>query len=381
MPEQPHKPRDAEAAVGAYAPLLREMMLDADQKKKYGVPPASWWLFTSTKVRNTHVPPNSRCVAASDFSYLTDIRAAFERGDKRRDLYVDAEEFGASAMVQSVRKEGPSGLKSKWVRQITPLTPPQNDRYEELAGTVLITGGAGGLGRLLTDYLLHYYPNCSVAIASRSAKESEDPRRKCYACDVCDEDDVRRVCDSIPDLIGVIHCAGVTYGGPFTQTNETDSKLLFDIKYWGTRYLYAATKDRKLRLEDAINATKAAVEEGIVVGGGCALLYASQDLDKVKVKGDDQKAGVEIVKSALQAPIRQITTNAGVDGSVVVGKLLEANKPSNGYDAQTEQYVDMFKEGIIDPVKVVRTALQDAASIAGLLVTTEAMVALSLIHI
>ena len=135
-------------------------------------------------------------------------------------------------------------------------------------------------------------------------------------------------------------------------------------------------KERKDRVEDALNATRAAVEEGIVVGGGCALLYASQDIDKsVKVKGDDQKAGVEIVKSALQAPIRQITKNAGVDGSVVVGKLLEQNKTSHGYDAQTENYVDMFKEGIIDPVKVVRTALQDAASISGLLVTTEAMIA------
>ena len=134
-------------------------------------------------------------------------------------------------------------------------------------------------------------------------------------------------------------------------------------------------KEKKDRVEDALNATRAAVEEGIVVGGGCALLYASQDLDKLKVKGSDQKAGVEIVKSALEAPIRQITTNAGVDGSVIVGKLLEANKSSQGYDAQTEQYVDMFKEGIIDPVKVVRTALQDAASISGLLVTTEAMVA------
>ena len=134
-------------------------------------------------------------------------------------------------------------------------------------------------------------------------------------------------------------------------------------------------KEKKDRVEDALNATRAAVEEGIVVGGGCALLYTSQDLDKVKVKGDDQKSGVEIIKKALQSPIRQITKNAGVDGSVVVGKLLEMNKLSHGYDAQTEQYVDMFKEGIIDPVKVVRTALQNAASIAGLLVTTEAMVA------
>jgi len=134
-------------------------------------------------------------------------------------------------------------------------------------------------------------------------------------------------------------------------------------------------KERKDRVEDALNATRAAVEEGIVVGGGCALLYAAQDLDKVKVKGADQKAGVDLVKKALETPIRQITMNAGVDGSVVVGKLIEKNKPTQGYDAQAEEYCDMFEKGIIDPVKVVRTALQDAASIAGLLVTTEAMVA------
>ena len=134
-------------------------------------------------------------------------------------------------------------------------------------------------------------------------------------------------------------------------------------------------KERKDRVEDALNATRAAVEEGIVTGGGCALLYAAQDLDKVKVKGDDQKAGVDLVRKALEAPIRQITKNAGIDGSVVVGKLLEQNKKNQGYDAQNEEYCDMFAKGIIDPVKVVRTALQDAASIAGLLVTTEAMIA------
>ena len=124
-----------------------------------------------------------------------------------------------------------------------------------------------------------------------------------------------------------------------------------------------------------MNATRAAVEEGIVTGGGCALLYAAQDLDKVKAKGEDQKAGVDLVRRALEAPIRQITKNAGVDGSVVVGKLLEQNKKGHGYDAQNEEYCDMFAKGIIDPVKVVRTALQDAASIAGLLVTTEAIIA------
>ena len=105
------------------------------------------------------------------------------------------------------------------------------------------------------------------------------------------------------------------------------------------------------------------------------MLYASQDLDKVKSKGADQKAGVDIIKKSLEAPIRQIVSNAGVDGSIVVGKLLEGNKPNQGFDAQNEEYCDMFAKGIIDPTKVVRTCLQDAASIAGLLITTEAMVA------
>jgi chaperonin GroEL len=134
-------------------------------------------------------------------------------------------------------------------------------------------------------------------------------------------------------------------------------------------------KEKKDRVEDAMHATRAAVEEGIVPGGGVALLYASKALNDVKPANDDQKHGVEIVRKALQAPARQIAENAGVDGAVVVGKLIEKNDPTIGFDAQTEQYVDMFKAGIIDPVKVVRTALQDAASVAGLLVTTEAMVA------
>ncbi|MDA0995977.1 MAG: chaperonin GroEL [Proteobacteria bacterium] len=134
-------------------------------------------------------------------------------------------------------------------------------------------------------------------------------------------------------------------------------------------------KERKDRVDDALNSTKAAVQEGVVTGGGCALLYALDALDGIKVKGDDQKAGVEIIRKALQAPIRQIISNAGVDASVVVGKLLEGKKGNMGYDAQAEEYVDMFAKGIIDPTKVVRTALQDAASISGLLITTEAMIA------
>jgi chaperonin GroEL len=134
-------------------------------------------------------------------------------------------------------------------------------------------------------------------------------------------------------------------------------------------------KERKDRVDDALNATRAAVEEGIVVGGGVALLRAAQGIT-VKGENDDQNAGIAIVKRALQAPIRQIAENAGVEGSIVVGKVLEkAAGSSFGYDAQGDDYGDMFEKGIIDPAKVVRTALQDAASIAGLMITTEAGVA------
>jgi len=134
-------------------------------------------------------------------------------------------------------------------------------------------------------------------------------------------------------------------------------------------------KERKDRVDDAMNATRAAVEEGIVVGGGAALLRAVKALDKVNPDNDDQKVGVSIVRRALQAPIRQIAENAGEDGSIVAGKVGESKDEKLGFNAQSGEYVDMFKDGVIDPVKVVRVALQDAASIAGLLITTEAMVA------
>jgi chaperonin GroEL len=133
-------------------------------------------------------------------------------------------------------------------------------------------------------------------------------------------------------------------------------------------------KERKDRVDDALNATRAAVEEGIVAGGGCALLRASKAIT-VKGSNDDEEAGVNIVRRALQAPIRQIVENAGVEGSIVVGKILENASVSFGFNAQTEEYVDMITAGIIDPVKVVRTALQDAASVASLLITTEATIA------
>ena len=134
-------------------------------------------------------------------------------------------------------------------------------------------------------------------------------------------------------------------------------------------------KERKDRVDDAMHATRAAVEEGVLPGGGVALLRAIKALEKLKVHNDDQRTGIEIVKKALSWPARQIAINAGEDGSIVVGKILEKDTYAFGYDAQTGEYGNLVSKGIIDPTKVVRTALQDAASIAGLLITTEAMVA------
>ena len=133
-------------------------------------------------------------------------------------------------------------------------------------------------------------------------------------------------------------------------------------------------KEKKDRVDDALNATRAAVEEGVVAGGGVALLKAGKALDGLKGENDDQNAGIAIVRRALQAPIRQIAENAGVEGSIVVGKILDNPSNTYGFNAQTEEYGDLVASGVIDPAKVVRTALQDAASVAGLMITTEAAI-------
>ena len=134
-------------------------------------------------------------------------------------------------------------------------------------------------------------------------------------------------------------------------------------------------KERKDRVDDALHATRAAVEEGIVPGGGTALLYATKALEGLKGENDDQTRGIDIIRKALQAPLRQIAENSGHDGAVVAGKLIDGNDPTLGFNAQTEKYENLVKAGVIDPTKVVRAALQDAASVAGLLITTEASIA------
>ena len=134
-------------------------------------------------------------------------------------------------------------------------------------------------------------------------------------------------------------------------------------------------KEKKDRVEDAMNATRAAVEEGVVPGGGVALLYTKKILDSIKLSNPDQQVGINIVKKAIERPIRQIAKNAGVDGSIIVGKLLEQDNENYGYNAQTGKFTDLVKDGIIDPTKVVLSAIQDSASVAGLLITAEAVIA------
>ena len=134
-------------------------------------------------------------------------------------------------------------------------------------------------------------------------------------------------------------------------------------------------KEKKDRVEDAMNATRAAVEEGVVPGGGVALLYTKKILDSIKLENPDQQVGINIVKKAIERPIRQIAKNAGVDGSIIVGKLLEQDNENYGYNAQTGKFTDLVKDGIIDPTKVVLSAIQDSASVAGLLITAEAVIA------
>jgi chaperonin GroEL len=134
-------------------------------------------------------------------------------------------------------------------------------------------------------------------------------------------------------------------------------------------------KERKDRVDDALHATRAAVEEGVIPGGGTALLYASKVLFGLNGENDDQARGIDMVRRALQAPLRQIATNAGHDGGVVAGRLLDGMDENLGFNAQTEQYENLFQAGVIDPTKVVRCAIQDAASIAGMIITTEAAIA------
>ena len=277
-------------------------------------------------------------------------------------LLIVAEDIEGEALATLVVNKLRGGLKVAAVK-----APGFGDRRKSMLEDIAILTG----GQVISDDLGIKFENVTLDMLGRAKKVRIEKENTTIIDGAGKKPDIEGRCTQIRAQI-----EETTSDYDKEKLQERLAKLaggVAIIRVGGASEI--EVKERKDRVDDAMHATRAAVEEGVVAGGGVTLLYASKALGGLKPENADQKAGIDIVRRALQAPARQIFENAGEDSSVIVGKLLEKGDANHGFDAQTGTYVDMVKAGIIDPSKVVRLALQGAASIAGLLVTTEAMVA------
>jgi len=278
-----------------------------------------------------------------------------------KSLLILAEEIEGEALATLVVNKLRGGLKVAAVK-----APGFGDRRKAMLEDIAILTG----GQVISDDLGIKFENVTLAMLGRAKKVRIDKENTTIIDGVGKKADIAARCTQIRAQIDE-----TTSDYDKEKLQERLAKLsggVAIIRVGGATEV--EVKERKDRVDDAMHATRAAVEEGVVAGGGVTLLYASKGLGRLNPENDDQKVGIDIVRRALHAPARQIFANAGADSSIIVGKLMDKGDANQGYDAQSGTYVDMVKAGIIDPAKVVRLALQGAASIAGLLITTEAMV-------